>query len=264
MAVENYVKQIRLHEYTAVLEKAGGFVIGRNVLEIGSGDGTQLRLLRKAALSATGIDIIDGTMVRSQQEGVIYYDGVHIPFPDQTFDTIFTSHTLEHIADWRALNQEMRRVLKPHGCCVHVVPNAIWRGMSWLTHLPSQPRRYWIALRRWLGRCRSESSEAGTAFVPRKAHIRIIDTFWPSRHSEFGNRFSEIWHLRERAWRARLESNGWTLLSVSPISLTYTDNMIFNTRVPWAFRRVVGRVLPTSLLFVVKRIEEGVPYNEDF
>ncbi len=49
-------------------------------------------------------------------------DAASIPFADRTFDIIFCSHVLEHLPDDRAALREFRRLLKPSGWTVLLVP----------------------------------------------------------------------------------------------------------------------------------------------
>jgi SAM-dependent methyltransferase len=45
-----------------------------------------------------------------------------IPYPDSTFDMIYCSHVLEHVPDDRKAMSEFRRVLKPKGWAILLVP----------------------------------------------------------------------------------------------------------------------------------------------
>ena len=45
-----------------------------------------------------------------------------IPFPDESFDFLYSNSVLEHVEDLDAALSEMRRVLKPHGMCLHLFP----------------------------------------------------------------------------------------------------------------------------------------------
>jgi len=51
------------------------------------------------------------------------YDGVHLPFPDGSQDTVFSSHSYEHIADYRVALREWYRVLTVGGFIVVFVPH---------------------------------------------------------------------------------------------------------------------------------------------
>jgi predicted SAM-dependent methyltransferase len=51
------------------------------------------------------------------------YDGITLPFPDESADAVYSSHTLEHIADYKAAIRDWHRVLKPGGFIVCSVPH---------------------------------------------------------------------------------------------------------------------------------------------
>ena len=54
------------------------------------------------------------------------YDGRVLPFPDAVLDVVLTSHVLAHLRN--APNAcEVRRVLKPRGVAISIVPTATWR-----------------------------------------------------------------------------------------------------------------------------------------
>lgn len=62
--------------------------------------------------SAIGIDL-----------GYPAYDGLHLPFMDDTQDYVYSSHCLEHISDWFTAIKEWYRVTKPGGYIVTIVPH---------------------------------------------------------------------------------------------------------------------------------------------
>lgn len=51
------------------------------------------------------------------------YDGKTLPFPNQSQDYVYSSHTLEHIQDYKSTIQEWFRVLKKSGFLVIIVPH---------------------------------------------------------------------------------------------------------------------------------------------
>ncbi len=51
-----------------------------------------------------------------------------LPFDDTTFDVIVNNQVLEHVADLRAVLEELRRVLRPGGTLVSMFPSReVWR-----------------------------------------------------------------------------------------------------------------------------------------
>ena len=52
----------------------------------------------------------------------VFYDGKHIPLPDNTFDALFCSEVLEHVFDPDVILREINRVLKPEAMVLLTVP----------------------------------------------------------------------------------------------------------------------------------------------
>jgi SAM-dependent methyltransferase len=52
----------------------------------------------------------------------VHTDITRMPFPDASFDAIICSHVLEHIPEEQAALRELRRVLRPDGWALVVVP----------------------------------------------------------------------------------------------------------------------------------------------
>ena len=51
------------------------------------------------------------------------YDGKKLPFPDESVDTVYSSHMLEHVADFRTTIRDWHRVVRSRGFIVCVVPH---------------------------------------------------------------------------------------------------------------------------------------------
>jgi SAM-dependent methyltransferase len=51
------------------------------------------------------------------------YDGKKLPFPDESIDTVYSSHMLEHVADFRTTIRDWHRVVRSRGFIVCVVPH---------------------------------------------------------------------------------------------------------------------------------------------
>ncbi len=115
-------------EVAIVLE--GLDVAGRHVLDVGCGLGViDVLLVREhGAQSVIGIDVeqnfIDRAMSRVTEAGLsdrISFQQVQpgpFPFPDQTFDIVFSKDAMIHIPDKPALYAEVLRILRPGGAFV--------------------------------------------------------------------------------------------------------------------------------------------------
>lgn len=63
-------------------------------------------------------------------------DLTRLPYPDETFDLVVHSDTLEHVPDPPQALRECRRVLTPRGACIFTVPVIVGRVTRSRTGLP--------------------------------------------------------------------------------------------------------------------------------
>ncbi len=92
------------------------------VLDVGCGE-MPFRGLLPPGCKYTGIDVpLADEFGMTQSSDIIAFDGVHIPFPDASFDHILCTEVLEHVKSPEALIAEMHRVLRPNGTLVATVP----------------------------------------------------------------------------------------------------------------------------------------------
>ncbi|AFQ48278.1 class I SAM-dependent methyltransferase [Burkholderia cepacia] len=90
------------------------------VLDFGCGDGKSIDWFAGSGIAAEwkGLDIEDSPEVRTRirTDGEFHsYDGVHIPFPDESFDVVFSHQVFEHVRYPERVLREIVRSLKPGG-----------------------------------------------------------------------------------------------------------------------------------------------------
>ena len=93
------------------------------VLDLGCGIGASADFFQKILPGAQwiGLDIDESPEVAARtRTGVEFhsFDGINIPFADESFDLIFSNQVLEHVRHPAELLKEARRVLKPAGVMV--------------------------------------------------------------------------------------------------------------------------------------------------
>ncbi|MER5469972.1 class I SAM-dependent methyltransferase [Streptomyces sp. NPDC002685] len=103
---------------------------GRRVLEIGLGQGSEAEQIIRRGASWTGVDLT-GTAVQRTRARLelrrLPFEAVHLasvldlPFPDASFDVVFSHGVLHHVPEIQKAQREIRRVMRPDGALVVMV-----------------------------------------------------------------------------------------------------------------------------------------------
>ena len=242
------IKPIRLYELDQVIRF---FPPTCKLLEIGAGAGWQARALSERGHEVEAIDVAESLYAAQREFPVREYDGVRIPYPDQVFDVVFSSNTLEHIPEVESFQEEIRRVLRPDGVVVHIVPTASWRLWTSLAH-------YAFILRMVLTLLGLRKSEADSNLIEHKRARRTIaelayKTLFSPRHGERGCAASELWLFSRYGWRRLLRQTGWEIEHEEPLRLFYTGYLILGPHLGPAMRKRLSRVLGSSTRLYVLR-----------
>ena len=84
-----------------------------------------------------GVDIHNEGHSHDKEDIDIYYDGRHLPFKDEYFDSVFCSEVLEHVFNVPEALCEIFRVMKPGGKLLLTIP------FAWIEHeIPNDFGRY--------------------------------------------------------------------------------------------------------------------------
>jgi SAM-dependent methyltransferase len=116
---------------------------GQRVLDLGCGEGAFTAALADAGVDAVGVEVAARAVERARAaHPELAFRHVPIdaplPFEDASFDAVWVSEVLEHVADTARFLSEVRRVLKAGGALLVTTPSA---GRAWaLAHWPPDPR----------------------------------------------------------------------------------------------------------------------------
>lgn len=102
-------------------------IAGKEVLEVGCGDGRITRRLVKVAKKVVGIAPDEGKAAKARENCVaeiIVGSGERLPFPDAVFDVVLYTLSFHHLSDQEAGLGEARRVLRHGGKIVIYEPDA--------------------------------------------------------------------------------------------------------------------------------------------
>lgn len=95
----------------------------KRVLDVGSGQGA----LQDIVSDFTGLDI-SSTAARFYHKPFVVGSATEMPFPDNSFNAVWTINVLEHVPQPEKALSEMRRVLRPDG---YLYIHAAWGCRPW-------------------------------------------------------------------------------------------------------------------------------------
>lgn len=94
------------------------------VLDVGAGAGIVEEMnFRGRAAKVCGIDLDERVLENDYLDEAHVARGEDIPYPDDTFDVVFSDNVLEHLENPREVFAEVARVLKPGGRFLAKTPN---------------------------------------------------------------------------------------------------------------------------------------------
>ncbi len=95
----------------ACIEVIEARILGNSVLDISCGRGFLSKRLAQS-YRVTAADIVIDEQLRLDNPKINFQEASveHLPFPNQAFDTVICTHTLEHVQNLRLAIKELRRV----------------------------------------------------------------------------------------------------------------------------------------------------------
>jgi SAM-dependent methyltransferase len=248
-----HLEQIRTVELTEVIRYLPP---GQEILEIGAGSGWQSKILTDNGFKVSAIDIQASYYESQRIWPVTIYDGRDIPFANGSFDIVFSSNVLEHVAHIEAFQQEIQRVLKPNGHAIHLIPTPSWRFWTTLALYPHIVKKSAFKAREQLVKQKSTGLDATFRFFFYTIRLTIasfINRPLPQTHGVRGNVFSEFYYFSKLYWIKMFENNGWIIEKVSPNRLFYTGYGVFGSMIGASARQILSMFLGCACSIYILR-----------
>ncbi len=235
-----HLRAIRLYELEQALPLLHP---GERLLEIGAGHGWQAKRLAESGMKVVALDVPESRYSARGVWPVILYDGNHIPLAHHSVDVIFTANMLllhPHLGNFQ---DELKRVLKPGGYAIHLLPNTTWRIWTLLTFYPNWFKRLY---RKFTLRRSKSALTAHHAKMTSSSRIsRLLSLIFPGPLGIRGNALSELYYFSTYHWANVFESTGWQVISTGSTGLFYTGSCLLDVRLSIPIRRRLGRILGT-------------------
>jgi SAM-dependent methyltransferase len=201
----------RRREFAAVFDGVAPGSLG-DMLEVGSGDGFMASLLAPLGRSLITTEPTRGGASHATHLPRIRCSATALPFDNASFDFIFSSSVLEHIADRSAALAELGRVLRPQGTMVHLMPSVTWKMLQLAFYYP----HLLVSGLEAIGPSHQlEAPKPETDHWHDAKKLTWFQEFrrgvFPQVHGEFKGHVRELIGFRARTWSRAFETAGFTV-----------------------------------------------------
>ena len=195
----------------------------KNGLELGAGDGFQSKTIIKFCESLIATDYNEKRLQLGSKrkiKGLQYKvcDAEDLPFKNNTFDFIFSSHLLEHIKNKKRCFSEMKRVLKKNGVMIYVMPNRLGKSFNFFLYYPFVIYMLLNKERRQIAfnKLKQDNIRSNIKTKNKLAWKKIF----PSVHGENANHLSEFYNFGKRYWVNLFKENNFVVRDILKMSLS--------------------------------------------
>ncbi len=226
------------------------FIPRARVLEIGGGSGFQADVISSWGCPVVSVDVAypHGRVYRDS----VLYDGVRLPVREHSIDVVFSSNVLEHVEVTQLvwLLAEIRRALKPDGRVVCILPTAMWRLWSGLSHYP-YAAQYLFGRRDVMG---GHSPDISSVLRRRGLLSTLSRTVIPGPHGAYPSALSELFSFRRARWHRLFVAQGFEVIAEKYGELFYSGSALF-PRMGLDTRRKLAKVLGSAIsVFILGQV----------
>jgi SAM-dependent methyltransferase len=214
--IDFYQEQIRQLEWKSIKPNIPA---GSSFLDVGCGAGYSLmKAYTELECEVQGIDPEPGvhgvgrfTEGLWKERPIIQGSAEDLPFPEGSFDIVYSSHVLEHVNSEEQALQEMKRVLKPNGILIIGMPTAT---MSLVALISAWIFSSHISIYHFIHSLRSK-----------EIFIRFIYIFLPRSHSYPRAKYItyDLIHYRTSNWKKILKKHFEIQTEIMPGLYPYPD-----------------------------------------
>jgi SAM-dependent methyltransferase len=192
-----------------------------DMLEIGSGDGFVASLLAPLGRRLITTEPAPGRSTHAPELPRLRCSVTALPLQDASFDFIFSSSVLEHVRDRARAMAELRRVLRPDGVMVHLMPSPTWKLLQlalYYPHLVVSGLEY-IGAERQLPAAPSAPTTDAWRGPQQSWWLELKRGVWPQVHGEYDGHIRELLGFRARAWSQAFTEAGFEVRDVRRLPL---------------------------------------------
>jgi ubiquinone/menaquinone biosynthesis C-methylase UbiE len=216
--------------------------LNSSFLDVGCGAGYSLvKAHKEFGCMVQGVDPAPGehgvgrfTEDLWKKRPIIQASAEELPFPDESFDVVYSSHVLEHVDSENKALEEMKRVLKPNGVLILGMPTA---SMSFVALFST-----------WFFTTHISIYHLIRSFLQKGSISKLIYVFIPKSHSSPRSKFIiyDLFHYRITNWKRIILNHFIIKNTITPGLYPYPDY------IQWFPLIKLGR-LSSSVFFICSK-----------
>ena len=229
-----------------------------SVVELGGGSGYLAHEMAAMGLSVRSFDPNPRQPLEFSVERAYAHE---LPVDDAVADVVVSSHVLEHIPEpYLDLTlREMRRVLKPSGQAVIILPSSAAMFLTILFQPVGNLRRLLIHLKRLVGLvglmkeqpCNNPLQPLDESVTVKLIKGLTLRWLLPAPHGVGKSALHELWNWRSSKWIVTFNRSSFRILEVRSTGLAFSLHQIVGERL-WSLRKILGRLgMSGSHVFLV-------------
>jgi len=234
----HYQKKVRDTEWDAI----ASYIQKGKFLDVGCGAGYSMQKAKDmGGIEVYGIDPNpkghgvgrEGSGFNINVDNIIQATAESIPFENIFFDTVYSSHVLEHVQDEQQSLNEMKRVLKDDGVLIIGMPTAAMASLNMINQYAFTTHQKFVNF--FL-----------SPFI-KTGRVKFWQLFVPISHTSFNKTiFYDLKHYRIKNWERIVSQQFEVIETVTPAFYPYPDMLQY-------FKLKKNSHFSSSVFFVCKK-----------
>lgn len=219
------------------------------VLEIGGGDGFMAKKIHEHGYEIISIDQIPKY---PQYFPVIAGNAMKLDFESKKFDIIFSSHVIAHIDEIELFFTECKRVLKPGGLMIHIVPTTAWSIVTNFWHYILLPKIYLEWRQSIMQVTNTNNSDINKKHKTMNRITKILFLHPLGKNPSF---IHEFYYFSKYKWRKVFQNYGFDVINLENGPYFYSGHNILKNKLLGLRRMLAKSGFTGSFCFVLKKHE---------
>lgn len=217
------------------------------ILELGGGEGYLAKRINEIGHDVTSIDLNPRF---PQDFPVQKANAEKLDFSDESFDVVFSSHVVAHIADPKKVFDELKRVLKKDGIIIHIVPSPWWSLITNFWHYCFIPKYIFRSIKKRISKVQNQNTDIKQQADEKKKTIKDLFANPIGVNPSF---IHELFYFRKNSWRLFFDKHDFEIISIKNCPQLSSGYGVFKNKLLKQRKFIAEKFFSSSYCFVLKK-----------